>query len=543
MGNMRGPRTIATLAAVAATGVIGALAATSCSKSTPESGETGAAGAATGGGPRVGGYIILPSPEPKIINPVLQTAFDLATPLIYEGLVGLDAKLEPVPVLAEKWERSPDGKVLSFTIRQGVKWQDGTPFTSADVAFTIDAIRKAPTSIWSGYLASIDKVDAKDPQVLAVTYKEPYGPDVVSFTFGVLPKHLYEGKDLAKAPTNVTPVGTGPYKVLRWTPNKGMVLEANKAHWAGRPNIDQIELLFDVQQKDNLAKLRANKLDFAEIIEPAEWSGVLRTPEFLERFEAGTTDELTLNLISWNNQKKPFDDRRVRVALTQALDRPRVIEDVLGGAAHRLSGPFYPNLWGADPNIAPWPFDLAAAEKLLDEAGLPKKNGKRFPINLLVEDRKRGVSLYDSQLAIFRDDLGKIGVDLNVTYLPRQELVDRLLLHNFEAVLFEFTADIADPDPYAMLHSSQVNAGENFAGYVNPDVDKLLEAGRRTLDRGKRKEAYFALHKLVHEDEPYSFLFARQRYYAWGRRVHGVSPLDVSSMVRWPGVARWWVDK
>src|SRR5262249_20189847 len=156
--------------------------------------------------------------------------------------------------------------------------------------------------------------------------------------------------------------------------------------------------------------------------------------------------------------------------------------------------------------------DKARAEKLLDDAGLTKKNGKRFAFELIVEDAKRG-TVYDKMLAIFRADLSDIGVELKVTFLPRHDVIDHLLQRNFDAVLLYLSADIPDPDPYALLHSSQVNNGENYAGYVNADADKLLETGRATQDRAKRKEDYYALHKKTHEDEPYTFLYVPQRYY------------------------------
>jgi peptide/nickel transport system substrate-binding protein len=289
--------------------------------------------------------------------------------------------------------------------------------------------------------------------------------------------------------------------------------------------------------------LRDTKLDFTEVFEPSEWSGELRTPEFLAHFETGVVEDPTLTLVAWNSQRKPFDDKRVRVALAQALDRSRVIEDVLGGAGRPVSGPFFPSLWGSDPNVTPWPFDLAKAGQLLDAAKLQAKDKKgRFSFELVVQDTFRGSSAYDQMLTIFRNDLEKIGVNMRVSYLPRAEVVDRLVLHNFDAVLFRWSADIADPDPYALLHSSQANGGENYAAWVNADADKLLEQGRRTNDRAARKEAYYALHKIVHEEEPYTFLFAPQRFFAWSRRVHGVSPLDLSALPRWPGLAHWWVD-
>jgi peptide/nickel transport system substrate-binding protein len=422
-----------------------------------------------------------------------------------------------------------------------VTWHDGKPFSSADVAVTFETIRKGG-SLWAGYFTSVEKLETPDERTVKVTYREPFGPDVASFIFGIIPRHVFGDKDVANHPANNSPIGTGPYKFVSWSSRKNMRLDAYEGYWAGRANIDQIEVVFDARQREHLGMLRANKLDFTEITEPSDWSGELRTPEFLERFEASAVDELVLTVIAWNTQRKPFDDKRVRVALTQALDRPRVIEDVLGGAARPVSGPFFPTLWGADPNIAPWPFDLARAAQLLDEAKLPVKDKARFTVELLVEDRFRGSSMYDQMLAIFRNDFEKIGVDLRVNHVPRGEVVDRLQLHEFDAVLFRWSANIADPDPYGLLHSSQVNGGENYVGWVNADADKLLEEGRRLQDRDRRKTAYQALHKVVHEEAPFTFLYSPQRHYAWSRRLHGVSPLDLSALPRSPGVSRWWVD-
>jgi peptide/nickel transport system substrate-binding protein len=329
-----------------------------------------------------------------------------------------------ISILAKSWERVGDN-AIEFTLRDDVKWHDGKPFSADDVIFTVNTIQKTQATIWNAYLASVESIAAKDPQTVVVTYKKVYGPDIASFIFGILPKHLFEGQDLAKASANVNPVGTGPYKLLRWSPGRNMVVAANTKYWNGRPKIDQIELRFDIPDKEHLAALRDHRLDFAEIREPSEWNGVLQTPEFLEQFETGTTDETTMTIIAWNNQRKPLDDRRVRIGLEQALDRPRVIEEVLGGAGRAISGPFYPTMWGADPNIVPWPFDKAAAGKLLDEAGFAKKGGKRMALELLVEDSRRG-TIYDGSLAIFRADLSDIGVELKVVYLPRSELIDHL---------------------------------------------------------------------------------------------------------------------
>src|SRR5262249_29131884 len=130
------------------------------SKPQGTTGDSSSGAALATSGPKPGGYLVMPSPEPFILNPITRAAFDLATPLIYEGLVGLDPKLEPVPVLAASWDRSADGTELTFHLRKDVTWHDGKPFTADDVVFTVDAARRSPSSIWSAYLASVQNVTA-----------------------------------------------------------------------------------------------------------------------------------------------------------------------------------------------------------------------------------------------------------------------------------------------------------------------------------------------------------------------------------------------
>lgn len=487
-------------------------------------------------GPRRGGYVVLPSNEPTVLNPILQVTFDLATPLVFDGLIGLDANLEPLPRLAEKWEISPDGRELTFHLRRNVTWHDDKPFTADDVVFTVERIRseKEPT-VWRGYFVSVESVTAPDPYTVKIRYKEPYGAALASFTFGIIPKHLFDGKPLADAPANRAPVGTGPFRFTRWTPGRQILLEANPTYFGGRPHLDKVELLLNIPASEQLAALRDGKLDFASIVRPEDFRGVAQTPEFRARYETATLDETTFVVLAWNCQKKPLDDRRVRKALAHAFDRPRVIEDVLLGGARPISGPFFPTMWGADPSIPPLPFDLGRARTLLAEAGV-----KALPLEVIALETRRGPT-FDAMAAIFRNDLAAAGVDLRIRLLPPGEFVQRLVLRDFDAALFEWVADVADPDPFALLHSSQIGEGANYAGYANPEVDRLLEEGRRSQDRAARKKAYHALHRLVHEDQPYLFLYSPQSHYAWSRRLRNASPLDVGALPRYPGVARWWV--
>jgi peptide/nickel transport system substrate-binding protein len=506
---------------------------------------TGVAGkpGASPTGPKPGGYLVLPSPEPTVLNPILQAAFDEVTPLVFEGLIGLDAKLEPVPRLAEKWNASADGKVFTFTLRKNVVWHDGKPFTSADVKFTMDQIFSSdvPTN-WKGYLAQVEKVDTPDPSTVVVTYKEPYGPALMTYTFGIIPKHLFEGKPLAEATANNAPVGTGPFKFVRWTPGRNIQLDAHEKWWAGRPFLDRVEAVFDTPPGKGLEALGSGKIDIVTVSDPNDLSGVLATPEFRERYEVSAADAATYFVLAWNCKRGPTRDKRVRVALAHAIDRARVIQDVLRGDGRPISGPFPAAMWGADPSIAPWPFDTGAAGKMLDEAGFkPKPDGKRFAMELILLEARRSAP-YDQMMAIFRTDLATIGIDLKVTYLKPAEFVKRLTARNFDAAFYEWVPDIADPDPYVLLHSTQAQSGANYAGYANPAADKLLDEGHQKTDRNERRHVYAALHKIVHDEQPYAFLFSPREQWAWSRRVRGVNPIDIAPPARFPGIARWWVE-
>ncbi len=490
--------------------------------------------------PKNGGHLKLLSNEPRFLNPVLETRFNRANMLIFEGLVGLGPRLEPVPRLAEKWDIASDGKTITFTLRKGVTWHDGKPFTSADVKFTYEAIRsvKAQT-VWAGYMKNIVSVEAPNQQTIVVKYSTSYAPALLVWTVGIIPKHIYGTGDLLKHPANKEPVGTGPYKLARWEVGQRLLFTANTKWWYGRPHIDTIELGLK-KPEDTVDALIVGTTDFARVQDVESWSNKAQLPEFRDSFEVSNVAEPRFRCIAWNVQRKPFSDRRVRIGLTHALNRTRIIDDVLLGEARALSAPFFPTMFGADPSIAPYPFDLSKATKLLDGAGQPSKNGSRFKVDLIALQSQRNASV-ESMMAIFRRDLKSIGIELKVAFLPTREFFNRVVMRNFDGAFFGWLPDIPDPDPYALLHSSQIDKAPIHAGYANQIVDKLLDDARRTTNRDERKALYHKVHAQVHLDEPYTVLYAEDGRYAWSRRLRGVNPADVGPQPRFPGIARWWI--
>ncbi len=495
-------------------------------------------------GDRYGGYLRLHSNEPQYLNPVLQTRFERVTPLVFEGLVGVDARMEPSKRLAEDWEISESGKMITFRLRKNVKWHDGTPFTAQDVKFTYDAIQKttAPT-LWKAYMESVDSVEISNDHTVVVVYKQPYALALMAWTVGIIPKHIYDtgAKDLKTSPANEQPVGTGPYKVSSWEKKSKVVLSANKEWWYGRPYIDGIEVQVGLAEDQILDGLRQGKLDFVEVPEIQVWANEAQLPEFQEKFAVDDVVESRFYTVAWNMSRKTFEDKRVRQALTYAFNRARVVDDVLLGQARVLDAPFFPDMFGADPSIAPYPFDLDKAVKLLDEAGHKSVDGKRFELDMILSASARG-AITDAALAIYRHDLQAIGIDLKLTYLPPEQFTDRVVMRDFDAAYFGWLPDLPDPDPYALLHSSMIQGGSIHAGYANADVDRLLDEARATSNRDQRKALYYKVHRIIHEEMPYTVIYSDYGHYAYNRRLHGVDPDDLGPTPRFPGVARWWID-
>ena len=495
----------------------------------------------TQSGPKPGGHLRLPSNEPRFLNPVIENRFNRANILLFEGLVGLSTRLEPVPRLAESWELSGDGKTLTFKLRRDVKFHDGRPFSAKDVAFTYQSIKDTESSIWRTYFQTVDTVTTPDDHTVAVKYSRPYAPALIAWTLGIIPEHIYGsrggGGDLTESAGNRQPVGTGPYKFARWEEGKLILLMANDDYWNSRPHIDRIELILDVD--DRLESLKNGDLDFAYIPDIGAWSNEAQTLEFIEKFEVNTVVGSVFRLVAWNTQRAPFSDPKVRLAITHTLNRGRVIDDVLLGQARALSAPFFPNMPGADPSIAPHAFDISRAVALLDEAGFPSRQGQRFSITLITPTSQRN-PVNQEMFAIFRRDLSGIGIELKVEFLDLEAFLTRVKAGQFDAAFFGWLPDIPDPDPSVLLHST---SNTNYARYKVPEVDELLEDAVTTSNPDERKAMYHKLHARLHEDLPYTVLYAPFSHYAWSRKLRGVNPDDIGSQPRFPGIARWWHTK
>jgi peptide/nickel transport system substrate-binding protein len=471
--------------------------------------------------------------------------------LITDSLVQYDERLEIVGRLAESWELSPDNRVLTFHLRQGVRWHDGRPVTSADVAYTVERIRDPASQAVSRYplFEPIESIETPDQWTVRVVYGQPQASALDAWTDALLiPRHLYEKEaDFLNNPQCRAPIGCGPFRFVSWKPSQEVVLEANDDYWDGRPHLDRFVLKIIPQDSTRMHALRLGEIDGLSMT-PQQFVVDAQGEEFDERIDRRSATVLHLWYIGWNmDGSNPFfTDRRVRQAMTFALDRPGFIRNVWHGRAVPAASHIPPGSWAHAPGVEPYPFDPDRSRRLLDEAGwtdrngdgVREKKGREFSFTLLYAATGQ---TNDQAAAFFQENLRQVGVRAELVKMEFKTMLDRLRSHRTEAFMSGFSLDV-NPDPYDFFHSSQAKGGINHTSYSNPEMDRLCEEGRRELDTVRRKAIYRRVQEILSEDQPFTFIFHPTFNLGISRRYRNVvvSPLGI---FHWPGITHWWVPR
>ena len=278
-----------------------------------------------------GGTFVYGSPfEPSALNPIV--APDVVTKwileMIFDGVVAINDKMEIIPELATSWDISPDGKIYTFKLRNDVKWHDGKSFSADDVKFTYDTIidPKQPKTIAKSDYALVEKVEVVDPQTARFVLKSPNASFLSKLAIGIAPKHLLEGQEAATAAFNRKPIGTGAFKVDEWSAGQKVVLVAYADYFRGRAKLDK--LVWQIPPDSNVLTLQMlnGEVDGGPIINPKD------LPKFKEKKNLAVFESVGANTyIGFNNEKEPFNDKRVRQALNYGLDKKTIIEKIVEG--------------------------------------------------------------------------------------------------------------------------------------------------------------------------------------------------------------------
>ncbi|NDY43422.1 peptide-binding protein [Dissulfurirhabdus thermomarina] len=467
--------------------------------------------------------------------------------LILNGLVKYDADLNLVGDLAESWEVSPDGLTITFHLRHGVRWEDGAPFTSADVLFGFRTITdpKTPTA-YAGDFLEVREASAPDPYTFRVTYKRPFAPALSSWSnLVVLPRHLLEGQDITRAPYARHPVGLGPFRLARWRTQDRIELVANPTYFEGRPYLDRYIMRVIPDPATMFLELKSGGLDWMNL-SPMQFERQTATPFFRENFRKYRYLSFSYTYLGYNLRSPLFRDRRVRQAISYAIDKEEVVRGVLQGHGAVATGPYKPDAWFYNGRVRRYPHDPARARRLLAEAGwidrdgdgLLDKDGRPFRFTVLTNQGNTSRAL-TAQIIQYR--LRQVGIDMRIRTLEWTAFINDFIdKRRFEAVILGWTMG-QDPDLYDIWHSSKTGEKElNFIGYRNPEVDRLLEAGRRTFDREARRRIYARIQEILAEDQPYTFLYVPMALPIVHARFRGIRPAPAGISYNF---IRWWVPR
>lgn len=504
--------------------------------------------------PRDGGTVIrrLDS-ECKTLNWVLYTtAYELfVLRHIYDPMLDYDVNGNLVPVLAAELPTvSPDHLRITVKLRPDAHWQDGVPLTAKDVKFTLDKVRdpKIPAINKSPYFEKLDHLEVVDDHTVTFVWKEAFAPAIYAITqLWPIPEHVYGQGDFLTNPANRKPVGSGPFKLDEWVSSQYISLVRDPNYYGQKAHLDRI--IFKVVEDDAVAlnMLKAGELDEMRATQ-GMWEKQMNDPDFKARFRKVDYYFPGYNFIAWNCRSVWFSDKRVRKAMTLLFDRESVNTKIFSGFARLVSGPFYINSWAYDKTVKPLPFDPPAARALLEQAGwkdtnqdgILDKDGKKFEFEMNVISGSAPAAQFSQLL---QEECGKAGIRINIRQLEGSSFFDRVDKGDFDAAMLGWRLDF-DPDVFDTFHSSMTPPnGLNHGHYSNPQVDSLLVLGRKEFDQNKRALIYHQVHRLIAEDQPYTFVNAVPDKRPIARKIQGIQISPMGPYDFWPGANYWWIDE
>jgi peptide/nickel transport system substrate-binding protein len=466
--------------------------------------------------------------------------------MAYNGLVKYDKDMNIVGDLAESWDITAKGLVITFHLRKGVKWHDGQPFTAADVLYTyqVTVDPKTPTAYAEDFRA-VKKAEALDDYTFRATYDKPFAPALISWSSSILPRHLLSGTDITKSPLARHPIGTGPYKFKEWVAGQKIVLVSNPDYFEGRPYIDGQITRIIPDTATMFLELRAQNLGMMGLT-PLQYTRQTENNLFKNNFNKYRYLSFAYTYLGYNLKNPFFTDKRVRQAISYAINKDEIISGVLLGLGKPATGPYKPGSWAYNDKVQNYNYNPQKAQELLREAGWTKlnsdgileKDGKPFVFEIVTN---QGNETRQKCAEIIQRQLKDIGITVKIRILEWSAFVTNFInKRRFDAVILGWTIPL-DPDAYDVWHSSKTKPEElNFISYNNPEADEMLVKGRSTFDQSQRKKYYDRFQEILAEDQPYTFLYVPDALVIIHNRFRGIEPAPIGLEYNF---IKWYVPK
>lgn len=486
--------------------------------------------------------------DPKAVVPLTNIRFE--RPDARKALASLRRELLPAPILREWFESAEAGEltfagdpavaakaleeafraqggetkvsvgetvsflaepIVDFVLRDDVRWHDGEPFTSRDVAFTYEAIMDdAFVSPRKPDFIYILRVETPDPYVVRVVYRKPYSPALTNWMMSMLPAHILQGRNLEWWASNFnrSPIGTGPYKFDTWKTNEYVRIVRNPDYFQKPgPWLDSVVFRVLPDQLSLRLAFETHQID--------DWGvdpWAVSTFQHDKQYDVFAAPGRSYSYIGWNLRRPMFQDERVRQALAHAVNVPEMVQYILYGNGTQSTGIFPPQMWFFNPDVKPFAYDPEKARQLLAEAGWVKgpdgiltKDGQRFSFKIITNNANE---IRRDIATLVQDDLGKIGIEVKVEMYEWAVFLKNFINKaDFDAMVLGWQLG-PDYDQYQIWHSSQTNPEQlNVVGYQNAEVDKLLVDIRQEYNRDKIISLAGEMQELIYRQQPYLFLY------------------------------------
>ncbi len=489
--------------------------------------------------------------EPNSLSPLFalndyeqfvdRLAFDVLITVGADGRTLIPRLAAEVPSL-ENHGISADGKTITYHLRRNVRWHDGVPFTSADVKFSFDAVMNPANNVANrhGY-DLVQDVRTPDPYTVVFRFKRAYAP-AVSSLFGdevpnaILPRHLLaQYPDLNRVPFNQLPIGTGPFRVVRWEHGSSIEFVANDAYYLGKPKVHRISVRVIPDEGTMIGELRTHELDIFTLGSVNAFRQIKTLPGV--RYALADLHGASNLLI--NNARPDLQDVRVRRAIEAAIDKNAIVERFTSGAAQVATADLPSFMWAYDRTLRPTPYDPSRARSLLRAAGwqpgpngIVQKNGRPLGLVLAFEQNDLTARLIAVQIQNYLSSVG-IGIELkgyngSMMFAPLSA-GGVYQGGNFDLAWYDMTLGI-DPDASARFTCGAFPPrGQNYSRYCSKAMDAAQFAGLATFDVAARKRAYAKSQELLARDVPVVFVFWPKDVEAFGERVHGFTPNPITA--------------
>ncbi len=493
--------------------------------------------------PSVGGTAIVAlADEPDVLNSLIRTTAVAGTvlSLVQASLAEMGEDRQWHPMIAGSWQVAPDSLAITYHLRPW-RWQDETPLTAADVQRSFELLRDPVIgSPRADHLRSVVSCVVLDSTTVRYTFAVPQPEPVQATAHSLLPAHRVRELDRAAVgswPLNRDPLASGPFRLASWEPGRQLVLEPNPAFPLARPWLDRVVLRILPDETARILALEAGEVDMVADI-PAATARRLANDD---RIDLHGVDGRVFGFVMWNVRRPTLQEPSVRLALSLAMDRQRLVHDLLGGFGEPAASYLPPVLWNHHPTLEADPCRPDSARALLERAGWRDSDGDGVrdrdgvPMRLDVIYRG-GDAQRDNGAALLRQNLRAVGVGCELRSLELGTALDFLREGRFDAFLGEFQANLyADPTP---LVGSGATDRFNFGGYANARVDSLLAVALAETDRDRSRPTWHALQEELAADQPAAVLYYLRQVVAVNSRLRDVRPHMLGPM---NNITEWWI--